>query len=373
MKRYCSPSAYAPAMSRRNLVKGAGASILATGLLDAIAPVTPARAAETLQILMAPSPVRPELLALFEKQTGIKIQAAPWVSPTDSMTKLLSGNARFDVVNTLSDLIRPSLSQAVDRKVLQGWNADKVPNASHLAPLFRDDMMTKDGKTYSVPIYWGYNAVLYNRAFIPDSEPLVQSWGLLFEDKYKGRVAIRDDPHESIHMTALYMGHKQPLEMDRSDLKELVKFLVSKKRNFRALWSKFAEAIQLMSSNEVYAMFGWLLMRKTLQQQGMDVAGNHPKEGLLWWVHTAFIPAQAQNVNAAHKWLDFLLSADYGTKLTELAGVLSPSQLAKDRFNTGEQKLHGYDILERGGPMVRLGRPKHFDLWLESWAEFKAA
>jgi len=330
-------------------------------------------AASTLDVLMAPSPVRPELLELFEKQSGIKVRPAPYVSPTDTMGKLLSGNARFGVMNTLSDLIKPSLSEAVDRNLLRPWNVASVPNSKHLADLFKSDIMTKDGQTYSMPIYWGYNAVLYNRKFIPDSEPLVNSWGLLFDDKFKGRVAIRDDAHESIHMTALYMGHKQPLEMERSDLKEVVKFLVSKKGNFRAVWSKFAEAVQLMATEEVHAMFGWLLMRKTLQKQGMDIVGNHPKEGLLWWVHAAFIPRQAPSPEDSFKFLNFLLSAEYGAKLTESAGVLSTSQAAKDSFSPGDQKVHGYDILERGGPMVRLGLPKRLDLWLEAWAEFKAA
>jgi spermidine/putrescine-binding protein len=105
----------------------------------------------------------------------------------------------------------------------------------------------------------------------------------------------------------------------------------------------------------------------------MDVVGNHPKEGLLWWVHAAFIPRQAPAPEDSYKFLNFLLSAEYGAKLTEAAGVLSTSQAAKDSFSPADQKLHGYDILERGGPMVRLGLPKRMDLWLESWAEFKAA
>ena len=365
------PELFMQGLSRRDFVRLGGSS----ALLAAAGPMWPnlAHAASTLDVLMAPSPVRPELLDIFEKQTGIKVRPAPYVSPTDTMGKLLSGSSRLGVMNTLSDLVRPALSEAVDRNLLLPWDVAQVPNSKSLANLIKPDVMTKGGKTYSMPIYWGYNAVLYNRKFIPDTEPLTNSWGLLFDDKFKGRVAIRDDAHESIHMTALYMGHKQPLEMERADLKEVVKFLVSKKRNFRAVWSKFAEAIQLMSSNEVHAMFGWLLMRKTLQQQGMDIVGNHPKEGLLWWVHAAFIPKNAPNPEDSYKLLNFLLSAEYGSKLTQMAGVLSTSQLAKDSFSSAEQKVQGYDILERGGPMVRLGLPKRMDLWLEAWAEFKAA
>ena len=358
-------------MPSRRLLLAGGAGLVAAPFITR---GTPALAqSKTLDVLMAPSPVRPELIKLFEEKTGIVVRPAPYVSPTDTMGKLLSGNARFGMMNTLSDLVRPNLEEAVSRGLLLPYDEAKVPNSKHIAPLFQSDMLRKDGQAYSIPVYWGYNAVLYNRKFIRDDEPMIQSYAILFDDKFKGRVAIRDDAHETIHMVALVMGQKNPLDMEKSDLREVTKFLISKKGNFRAVWSKFAEAVQLMASNEVHAMFGWLLMRKTLQQQGMDVVGNHPKEGLLWWVHAGFLPRYAPNPEDSYKWLDFILSADYGRKLTELAGVASPSLLAKNSFTADEQKMHGYDILESGKPMVRLGRPKNFDLWLEAWSEFKAA
>jgi spermidine/putrescine-binding protein len=169
------------------------------------------------------------------------------------------------------------------------------------------------------------------------------------------------------------MGHKEPAAMDEKDLKEVTKFLISKKGNFRALWSKFAEAVQLMSSGEVHAMFGWLLMRKTLQDQGLDVVSNHPKEGLLWWVHAAFLPAASERPDAAQKWVNFLIGKEWGRKLTELSGVPSTSRLAKESFTPEQQKKYGYDTLDSNKPLVGLGAPVHMDLWLEAWSQLKAA
>lgn len=364
-------SRHSPQVNRRSVLLAGGATITAAAIGGGAG--TAGAQSRTLDVLMAPSPVRPELIKLFKEKTGILVRPAPYVSPTDTMGKLLSGNARFGMMNTLSDLVRPSLEEAVNRDLLLSFETDKIPNFKSVAPLFQNEIMRKEGKVYSVPVYWGYNAVLYNRKFIGDDEPMVDSYAILLDDKFRGRVAIRDDAHETLHMVALAMGQKNPLEMDRSDLKEVTRFLISKKQNFRALWSKFAEAVQLMASNEVHAMFGWLLMRKTLQAQGLDIVGNHPREGLLWWVHAGFLPKESPSPDLAHEWVNFILSAEYGRKLTEIAGVLSPSLLAKDSFSAEEQKMHGYDILESGKPMVRLGRPKNFDLWLEAWSEFKAA
>jgi spermidine/putrescine-binding protein len=161
--------------------------------------------------------------------------------------------------------------------------------------------------------------------------------------------------------------------MDPAEIKELTKFLISKKGNFRGMWSKFAEAVQMMASGEVHAMFGWLLMRKTLRQQGIPVASNHPKEGLLWWVHAAFLPAGSAKTAEAGTWINFLISPEFGKSLTETSGVPSTSQAAKDSFTPQQQADYGYDVLDSGKPMVRLEEPKHLDLWLQAWSEFKAA
>jgi spermidine/putrescine transport system substrate-binding protein len=356
-------------LTRRAMVKASTAALLSPALLPQFAA---AETGSTLNVLSSPSAVRKEGVEMFKEKTGITLRAAPYVSPTNTMGKLLSGSAPYDAMITLSDLVRPSLKEAVGRGVLHPIDLAKVPNSKDIGKLFDNDIMKVDSNAYSVPIYWGFNPVLYNRKFIKDGDPLTDSYKLLLDDRYKGVVSIRDDAHESMHMTALCLGHKNPSEMDASDIKEVTKFLISKKGNFRALWSKFAEAVQLMASGEVHAMFGWLLMRKTLQAQGFDVVSNHPKEGLLWWVHAAFIPATSHNVEGAHIWINFLVSPEFGHKLSEISGVPSTSQAAKNSFSKDLQKKYGYDELDNG-PMVKLAKPKHLDLWLEAWSQFKAA
>ena len=129
----------------------------------------------------------------------------------------------------------------------------------------------------------------------------------------------------------------------------------------------------MMASGEVHAMFGWLLMRKTLREQGVAVVSNHPKEGLLWWVHAAFVPAGTQKANDAFTWINYLISPEFGKNLTETTGVPSTSQAAKDSFTKQQQTDYGYDVLDSGKPMTRLEQPLHLDLWLQAWSEFKAA
>ena len=54
-------------------------------------------------------------------------------------------------------------------------------------------------------------------------------------------------------------------------------------------------------------------------------------------------------------------------------GILSASALAREAFTEEERSALGYDIMERGLSLFRLGLPERLDLWLEAWTRFKNA
>jgi len=328
-----------------------------------------------VDVLAPPSSLRPTILRLFELKTGIQIRPSAWVSPSDAFAKVLSAGLHTDLVVGLVDLFTPLAQEAVSRGLVLPLDQLKLPRATELSDVFRADMCFVGGKLYMIPLYWGYTSVLYNRAMVSGSDPLIDSWGLLFDDRFKGLVALRDDAHESIAAAALYMGHKQPLTMDRAEVNSVKAFLISKKSNFRALWSNFAEAIQLIATGEVGAIYGQPVLAQALATQGIDVEANLPKEGLLMFVQGALVPHGALHPGDANEWLQFLLSAEIGAKLTQEAAVLSPLESVRRQFESiAHTRTHfGYEALATGAPLIRLGRPQHLEAWIEAWAEFKAA
>jgi len=127
-----------------------------------------------------------------------------------------------------------------------GLDMAKIPNAAKLLPLFQRESIQRAGKTYAMPILWGYDSVMYNRKKIPEDASLMQSRKVLFEDKYAGRVALRDDVHQSIVAASMAMGHKKPFDMDAKELGDEAKYLIAKKKNFRTLWTQFGEAADML-------------------------------------------------------------------------------------------------------------------------------
>jgi spermidine/putrescine transport system substrate-binding protein len=314
--------------------------------------------------------------AIINKATGIKVENVPYVSPTDTVAKLLApgGTSRYDLMISNTFFVKGPIlgAKAGDEKV-RPFDLNEVTNANDLQKLFKDDMQTRDGKVYTIPIFWGYDSPLIRIDHIPEKDPVTQSWGVLFADKYAGKTALRDDAYQSIMVTGLHLGHKDPAAMTKSDLNEVKKFLISKKKNFRTLWTKFGEAVNLMSSGEVWAMYGWMPMRAALQRDGFKVVNAWPSEGLLVWNHAAFIPKDTPNAEMTEQVVNAMLSPDFGITLARDLSYGPVTKKALAAFSKEDQHRLGIDVPSRGVKLYQLKWPSDMNAWIETWGAFKAA
>ena len=107
---------------------------------------------------------------LLEKLADAKVENAPYVSPTDSLAKLMApgGDSRYDLIITLTQFVKGSAlgAKAGDERVMP-LDLSLIPNIKNVMPLFKDDIITRDGKTYMIPLVWGYDSVIYDSAKIP--------------------------------------------------------------------------------------------------------------------------------------------------------------------------------------------------------------
>ncbi len=314
--------------------------------------------------------------AIIDKATGVKVENIPYVSPTDTVAKLLApgGTGRYDLMISNTFFVKGPIlgAKAGDEKV-RPFNLSKMPNAAGLQKLFKDDMTTRDGKVYTIPIFWGYDSPIIRVDHIPENDPLTQSWGVLFADKYAGKTALRDDAYQSIMVTGLHLGHKDPAMMTASDLQEVKKFLISKKKNFRTLWTKFGEAVNLMSSGEVWAMYGWMPMRAALQREGLKVKNAWPSDGLLVWNHAAFIPKDSPKAELTEQVVNAMLSPEFGITLAKDLNYGPVTQKALEAFSAEEQSKLGIDVPSRNLALYQLKWPTDMNAWIETWGAFKAA
>lgn len=317
----------------------------------------------------------PAEIGLFRAATGVDAKVTCWTSNTDTITKLASGAGRtFDVFNLSSQFI----PMAVQRGLLAPLDMGKIPNAASLASYFKaPDYSVSGGRQYSLPFMFGYDSVVYNRKKLG----FVDSYGVLFDDKYKGQIAIRDDPGLMIPQTALFLGHSNPWRLSTADLKQVTDFLISKKSNFRKLWGGFAEAVSLLKSEEVVAVGdGWISMAWALNEGGRssDFAIANPKEKALLWTHDWIMSkdgAGRPSAESVHAFMNWSVGSEQAANMGRKVGYVSPSEAGLKLLSRDEAKVIGYEdyesILKTGMPMNEF--PANYQEWVEAWSRFKAS
>lgn len=319
--------------------------------------------------VLLPEDMRPAAEAAIQG----RLENHPYVSATDTVARLLAPGAqgRYDLVNSMINFVGDPLIAA---DVLEPLDLSQIPNWDEVAPEWKERAVVKDGQVYMIPTMWAYDSFLFYKDLIPEDDEATQSWGVVFDDRWAGRVAIRDDAYQSIALTALYLGIEEPATMSSSDLDEVTKFLISKKQNFRTLWSTFGEAINLMVSKEIWGLMGgWMSMRLALQSQGLDVTNNWPREGLMYFYNGLCVPKGTTKAEMAYRAANYFLSEDYAAGLAAATdyGVTNAKTIAS--FSPEVVSRVGYDIVERGVKMYPYTWPEDMDAWIEAWNRFKVA
>ena len=355
------------------LAAGAAAS---AALAAGIAPSVWAQAAAIRAVMpnvFMPEAARP---VIAEQTGGVKVDNLPYVSPTDTLAKLMApgGTAQYDMMITLTNFVRgPAMGERAGQEKILALDLSVISNASKISAAHKDEIITRDGKTFTLPVVWGYESVVYDASKIAPDDALTQSWNLLFADKYRGKIAWRDDAHGMIFTAALAMGIANPLTMDEKQIREVGKWLVDRKKNVRTMWTKFAEAVNLIASGEVHCMYGWIAMRAALEKQGVKAANNWPREGLPTWTQSAFIPKDSKAAATTQRVINAMLSRDFGRRLTEITEYPSTSQEVADGYSAEYRSKVGFDIVDRGVKRVPFNLPMRMDLWVETWNTVKAA
>jgi spermidine/putrescine transport system substrate-binding protein len=358
---------------RRDVMKMGAALGVASGLgLTS----TSAYAEETLQVVMTNALLNSPLRGILETAAGAKIDDVPWKNTTDAVSRLMApgGTANYDYMMPGIDFARQPVmgKSAGDEKAL-ALDLSLIPNFKEVADFFKPDVASRDGKVYMVPVTWGYDAPLYNRDKVPESDPYTQSWGLIFESKYAGQIAWIDAAPQMFIAAGLYMGMSDPLKAGKKEIDEIAQFLISKKKNVRTIYSTGADAVNLMASGECVCIYGYIPVRAELQQKGYNVTNSWPKEGITTLKADGMIPKDSKYPKAGHAIINAMLGKDYATDVTKACGYLSCSKFGPLAYTPEEQKRWGYNVLDGSLKSYSQGLPVNLSMVIEAWTRVKAA
>jgi putative spermidine/putrescine transport system substrate-binding protein len=145
--------------------------------------------------------------------------------------------------------------------------------------------------TTGVPQNFNMDSMGYNQDVI-QLEPDQVSWAELFNQSYRGRVALLADPSIALQdagnaalATGLIDSFGSLGNMTREEMDAMFTILTDLKQqgHFKAFWGDFNESVNLMASGEVVIESMWSPAVALLVTQGLNVRYAAPPEGFRGW------------------------------------------------------------------------------------------
>lgn len=303
--------------ARTTLFLAVGFLILATGCARDRDPNLP-YSGQTLQVFNWSDYIDETLIPEFEKRTGAKVVYTNYSDDGGLETKLLNDGGPYDVVfpsdRSMTGLVKKDKLAELDRSLLPNWK--------NLDPKFLGRRFDPKNR-WSVPYFWGTLAIGIRTDHV--KEP-VQGFEVLFDERYKGRITMLDDPEHVVAVALLYLG----LPMNSTDPEHLAKA--------KALLQKQAPFVQAyitdgfkdkLIKDEAWVVMGWSgdIMQARVEEK--KVKAIVPASGTLVWVDSMAIPKNAANPRLAHEFINFLLDAQVAGRNANFVKYASPNQAGR--------------------------------------------
>jgi spermidine/putrescine transport system substrate-binding protein len=251
----------------------------------------------------------PELLTKFEKETGIKVTVTDFDSNDTALAKIEAGGHGFD-------LVVPSANYVpiwVEKELVTEFDMSKLSNHGNIAPEWKD-VAWDPGRKFSIPWQWGSTGLSVNTK-VYGGDINTSNVFLNVPDELKGKINVVPEMNDIVSMAVMWAGG-EPCSEDTEVLKKARDALLAAKPDWLSM---DYGATEKLSNNDWAASVNWNGSSMRARLANADVAYGYPKEGYPLFMDSVMLLKDAQNVDEAYKFLDFIMVPENAAMISAFA------------------------------------------------------
>ena len=276
-----------------------------------------------------------------ERGYYIKVNYTTYATNEDMYSKLSSGAGTYDVI-VPSDYM---IEQMIANDMLYKFDVTELSNYSNILDEFKSPYYDPENQ-YSVPYTYGMTGVIYNTALVDPEDYESQSWELLWNEKYKGKILQFNNPRDAFG-SAMYSLNLDINSTDPTVWDAALKKLAEQKPLVQGYVNDEIFNKMTTASAAIAPYFAGDFV--TMADQNEDLAFYYPKEGTNYFVDAMCISSKSQMVDAAKDYINFMLSEEPAIANALYIGYASPNKLVQEseiyREEMGEYALEIlYDV-----------------------------
>ena len=273
-----------------------------------------------------------DVIAEFEALTGINVEYTTFDSNESLFAKLKSGSASYDVIIPSDYMVARLASEGMLTKL----NYDNIPNFDKYVDAdFKNPEYDKQNE-YSVPYMWGCVGLIYNTKYVDEADVAEQSWSLLWNEKYAGKILMFDNSRDAFAIACKKLGYS----MNTTDAEELAKAASELAAQRGVVQAYVMDQIfdKMVEENAWIAPYyaGDYL---SMSEDNEDLAFYIPKEGTNLFTDAMCIPATSKNQEAAEMFINFMCEPAVSAANADYIWYSTPISAAKELLELDEETL----------------------------------
>ncbi len=270
---------------------------------------TAAQAQGVLQLYNWGDYTSPELLTKFKEETGITVTVTDYDSNDTALAKIEAGGHGFDLVVPSSNYI-PIWRE---KGLITELDLSRLPNHGNIGDQWAD-VEFDPGRTYSIPWLIGATGIAVNSdAYSGD----INTSAIFLDppEELRGKINVTPEMNDIISMALSYVGG-EPCSEDPEMLRAARDALIAAKPYWQSMDYSMSEKL---AANDVMSSVYWngAVFRASLLNE--SVKFGYPQEGFPLFMDSVTLLSDAQNVDEAYQFLDFIMVPENAALISQFA------------------------------------------------------
>ena len=285
-------------------------------------------AGDTLYIYLPGEYMGEEIVSDFEELTGCTVIVENFDSNEQMYIKVANGES-YDILIPSDYMIQ----RLMDEDMLQKLNPELLNCMDELSDAVKSPSYDPTNE-YSVSYFWGTVGIVYDKTKVSLEDLEKEGFGIFLDEKYRGDIYLYDSERDSFMMALKDLGYSMNTESEE-ELQAAYKWL---EKCVQTMKPEIVtdEIIDNMAQGRKALGLCYSGDATYIMSENENMGFFMPEEGTNRWYDSMVIPANAESVELAHEFINFISTYDKAYDNSSYVGYTSPNaQVAEDLYGEG--------------------------------------